>query len=153
MSLDSSLYIDAAIRSADVRDTLLRTGQFAVLPDDARGQTRLAADGVLVVCMASPTPQSLDEFGIRARTHLYFANTDKEQTWAWTLNSVRAVMAMLHAVRGDALFIYCSDTPALLRRSGAMVLDPSAGLWQPGIEPSVLPLVDLDYRFAPIPMR
>lgn len=152
MSLDSSLYLDATLGPENVRTCLLQTGYFAAAPDFEKG-LRLTAEGTLVTIFhRSPMMGPFEDAGIEARRHLFFANSDKENTAAWTLNTVRAVACLLERSEGDALFLYCSDSPALLRKAGELILDERCGLWQRGVEPDVLPLIELPYRFGIIPV-
>jgi hypothetical protein len=94
----------------------------------------------------------LDATGIDAHLYVYFANIDKSDSAGWTRNTVNATMALLAAYAGDALLMYCSDSPALMRKAGRLTLDPRAGLWMSGVEPEVLSLVPRPYWFERIPI-
>jgi hypothetical protein len=65
---------------------------------------------------------------------------------------VRAVVALLKQGEGDALFLYCSDSPALMRKDGKLILDSRSGIWKPVVKPAVLPLIDLPHEFGIIPI-
>jgi hypothetical protein len=149
MALDSTFWIDAAGGPEWATDILASSGMYR--PAD-RPAGAYAAPGVLtIVNAASPGDPRLIEAGLSARVCVFFANTDKTLTSQWTLSTVRTVMLFLNATEADAYFVYCSDSPALIRRNGEVVLDPRCGVWKPGIEPETLPLVTMAYRWREIP--
>jgi hypothetical protein len=150
MGLDASFMIEAEGAPAALKQVLLRTDYFESA-EDIDGDKVVRATGVRISIYTPPIRTGvLEEAGVRANLALYLANSDNRFTYEWKLNSVRAVMALLHAYPGDALFMYCSDSPALLRKDGRVILDKRAGLWDEGEEPQVLSLVDLPYTFGTI---
>ena len=153
MSLDSSFWIDAPeVTPSDAQALLFNTGLFARL-SDTQTRKQLAADGCIVTIALPSAPQfMLQDAGISATLHLFFANSDKNETKAWTWNTMRAVMCLLHAYSGDALLLYSSGVPAMLRKGGELILDDRCGLWHPGVEPQVLAMVDLPHRRGVIPL-
>jgi hypothetical protein len=152
MSLDSTLLIDTDASPVLVQELLSRTGVFQ-MAGELGGAKLLRAEGVLIHVYVPPMGDvELQQAEIDAALEMFFDNTDNRLTYEWTLNPVRAVMALLHAYPGDALFMYCSDSPALLRKGGRIILDRRAGLWDEGVEPNVLALVNLPYTFGTIPV-
>jgi ABC-type molybdate transport system substrate-binding protein len=152
MSLDSSLWLSTILDAEAARDALTASGLFHEEPEIAKG-LRLSADATLLTILFKPPVMGpFEDVGIRPTLHLFFANSDKENTAARTENTVRAVVNLLKADEGDALFVYCSDSPALLRKDGKLILDERCGVWKPGVEPKVLPLIDLPYQFGIIPL-
>jgi hypothetical protein len=153
MSLDSSFWIDApGATPATAQALLLHTGFFGRL-DDLQRHKRLLAPGCIVTITVPLPPQfTLQDAGITATLNLIFANSDKDETKSWTLNTMRAVLSLLHAYPGDALLLYSTGAPALLRKRGDLLLDQRCGLWQPEVEPHVLQMVDLPHRFGVIPL-
>lgn len=153
MSLDSTFWLDApAATAASAQQMLLVTAGFERLADDG-GHKRLYAEACTVVIVRPTPPQfTLQDVGIDSTLQFFFVNTDKENTAAWTLNTVRAVMTLLHAFPGDALLLYSTGSPALLRKGGSLILDRRCGLWAPDVEPHVLPLVDVPHSWGTIPL-
>jgi hypothetical protein len=153
MSLDSSFWLDApGATPASAQALLLGTGFFEPL-DDLQKRKRLSAPGcILTIAVPLPPQFTLADAGIAATLNLIFANSDKDDTKSWTLNTMRAVISLLHAYPGDALLLYSTGSPALLRKRGVLMLDERCGLWQPDVEPQVLSMVDLPYRFGVIPL-
>ena len=152
MSLDSSFWLDADLRPEGAQAILVGAGIFE-RGDSYRHGLRMFADGTILA--VSPERSAFGPFqeaGIAPTLHFFFANSDNEKTRAWTENTVRAVVALLDSVAGDALLLYCSDSPALLRKDGKIVLDRRCGLWQSGVEPEVLSLIAPPYEFGIIPV-
>ena len=152
MSLDSTLWIEIRARPSEVQLHLLNTGVFARL-DNAGTLKRVAADGCIVTIF--PDAGKHDgprEAGIDANMRLFFACTSSDRSNAWTLATIRAVISILRGVPGDALLLYSSDSPALLRRNSQLILDKRCGIWQPNVEPQVLPLISLRYVWGEIPV-
>src|SRR4051812_24882354 len=133
MSLDSSFWLDApGATPASAHALLLNTGAFEHL-DVVQKRKRLSAAGCIVTLSVPLPPQfTLQDVGIAATLHLLFANVDKDDTASWTLNTMRAVVCLLHAYPGDAMLLYSTGSPALLRKHGDLMLDQRCGLWQPG---------------------
>lgn len=148
MALNSSLWIDADETPRSVcREVLKQTG-LSRSPDGR--DNRLVGDG-LAITVSSPAFEDgfVSGFGIDSHLRVWFSCLDKARSAQWTLNTVRSVVHLLKTYpRADALFLYSSDTPALLRKSGQLVLYRTAGLWAPGVEPSVLPLIEPGYEWA-----
>jgi hypothetical protein len=153
MSLDSSFWIDApGTTPAQVKSLLLKTAYFQPL-DDVRDNKRVCSEGCIVAISARRSIRDdLREIEIKPNLHLFFGCSDSEKTKHWTLNTVRAVAALLHAFPGNAYFAYSGDSPALLRRNGKTILDRRCGVWMPEVEPNVLPLIDLPYEWGIIPV-
>lgn len=151
MSLSNTLAIDTDATPADVRRVLLATGRFFAL-GDYNDRKCVGAEGVVIDIYAPPFEiNSLLQAGIVASVELSFTNTDKRLLDAWLLNTLHAVIALLHAYPGDALLLHCTDTPALLRKAGRIVLDEREDLWD-SIEPGILSLIKLPYEFGVIPV-
>lgn len=151
MSLACSFYFDTPVGPSEIRACLAATGLF--VPGHGRDAERLFAPGVCVSVMPERFRNDyLRATSIDAHLNVYFANSDKTNTGGWTRNTVNAVTALLDAYPGDALLMYCSDSPALMRKAGRLTLDPRAGLWMPEIEPEVLSLMKQPYRFERIPI-
>lgn len=145
MSLDSTIWLDTRATVADIEACLLATGHFQRI---ARG---LAADGIAVT-IGKPSRYIPREAGLKNATLSLFCDClDSERTEPWTLNTVRALVALLHFSNDDLLFVYSSDYPALLRSGGRIVLDRNVGVWRPEVEPKVLPLIDLSYEWSNLP--
>lgn len=150
MSLDSTLYVQAATSMEGVMRTLAMTAGFLHAPGEV---DEMAADGLwMSIEPLRPEDPRPIQAAVVCNFDLFFNCSHSSRTYDWTLNTVRAVMALLHAYPGDALFMYCSDYPALLRKDGRIILDRNAGLWDEGVEPDVLSLVDLPYTFGTIPV-
>jgi acetaldehyde dehydrogenase (acetylating) len=151
MALDSIFMIDVSDTPEAVSKILLDTGLFA-RGNDYNGRMVVTGPESSISIYAPPISQhALDQAGITATVSLFIANTDHRQSHEWTRNSVRAVTALLRAYSGDALFLYCTDSPALMRKDGRIILDRRAGLWDEGVEPDVLSLVDLPFEWGAIP--
>ena len=145
MSLDSTIWLDTPATAAEIEACLLATGHFERI---ARG---LAADGVAIT-IGKPSRYIPREAGLNSATlNLFCDCLDSERTSPWTLNTVRALVALLHLSSEDLLFVYSSDYPALLRTGGRIVLDKNVGVWRPEVEPKVLPLIDLPYDWGSLP--
>ncbi len=150
MSLDSNIFLDADASPEDIRRVLRRTGHFEDRHefDDL---TQMTAEGVILGI--HPPPSKYNEAfdaGINANLDLFITCTDHEFSAAWDLNGIRATVALLHEFRGDLLFVYL-DIPALMRKGGRIILDRRASIWEDGVEPNVLSLIDLPYEFGTIP--
>lgn len=151
MALDSTFYLDTAATAGALREALVRTGVFTAMPDQ-RGAARAFAPATLVhIAPARGDEAPAEEAGVRARWTLVIVCTDKEMSGAWTENTVIAVLAMLHAFEGDALFLF-HDVPALLRKQGVVTLDQRCGLWRDDVEPRVIARVDLAHVWGVVPV-
>lgn len=148
MSLDSSLYLDTTAMPLALCDVLIATGHFQRARD---GGATVIADGVIVTVGAPAYQDRPQLVGIKATQHLFFACTSNEETEAWTRHTLRAVMALLHALPGDMLFYYSSDYPALLRKNGVLTLDDRISIWKSDAEPPLLPMIDVPYVWATLP--
>ena len=152
MSLDSTLLIDVRAKTTEVQLHLVNTGLFTPL-DDVNGLKRAATDGCIVTIF--PDAGMYDgpnEASIHVNKRLSFACSESGRSKEWTLATIRAVISLLGGVPGDALLLYSGDCPALLRKSGKLVLDKRCGVWHPDTDPSVLPLVTLRYAWGEIPV-
>jgi hypothetical protein len=152
MSLDSTLWIEIRALPSEVQLHLVNTGLFTRL-DDVNGLKRAAADGCIVTIFPDAGMSDAPaETGIRANKRLFFACTQSDKSKEWTLATIRAVISLFRGAPGDALLLYSGDSPALLRKGGVLTLDKRCGVWQPGVEPSVLPLITLPYVWGEIPV-
>jgi hypothetical protein len=148
LALDSSLWIDADETPHGIYRTLSKLEGLSPSPD---GRThRLITDGAAITASAPAFADGvLLDFGIDPHLRVWFTCLDKAQSAQWTLATVRCVAHLLDAYpKSDALFLYSSDTPALLRRSGRTTLYRTAGLWAPAVVPQVLPLIAPGYHWA-----
>lgn len=151
MALDASFWIDAPDSPADIQALLVTHCGFAAIDDLGAAKCATGA-GILVFVSAEKTDEGcLEDAGIRARRKIYFSCSDKAHSAEWTRNVFRAVNTLLRAFEGDALLIYAPDNPTLLRKEGDLILDERRGLWGADIEPQILPLIDLPFRFGIIP--
>ena len=152
MSLDSTLWIGIRAAPAEVQTHLVNTGLFTRL-DDVRGLKQVAADGCIVTIFPDAGMHDAPrETGINVNMRLFFSCTESDKSQAWTLATIRAVVSLLRAMPGDVLLLYSGDSPALMRKSGALSLDRRCGLWHPEVEPQVLPLINLRYVWSEIPV-
>ena len=151
LSLDNSIFIQAEATPQDIQRVLKAIGGFQTT-DDINGIKGMIAEGVSLGIFFPPLGDGpARDAGISINFDLFFDNSDSAFLFEWTLNTVRAVVALLHAFPGDLLFMYCSDWPALLRKDGRIILDRDADLWDEGVEPDVLSLIDLPYEWGHIP--
>lgn len=151
MSLDSNFMIDTRASPEEIRTLLLETGFFE-RGEDFNDRKVLEAPGLSASIYSPPIRiNALRQAGISASVSIQLTNVNHLLTYDWTRNSVRAVVVLLHAYRGDALFLYCTDSAALMRRGGRIILNRRAGIWEDGVEPNVLSLIDLPYEWGDIP--
>jgi hypothetical protein len=151
MALDATFWIDTPDSPADIQALLVTQCGFLTI-DDLGAAKRATGEGIVAFVSAEKTDGGyLEDAGIRARRKIYFSCSDKDNSAEWTRNVFRAVNALLHAFGGDALLIYAPDYPTLLRKKGDLVLDERRGLWSLDVEPQILPLIDLPFRFGIIP--
>lgn len=152
MSLDSTFWLGVRAQPADVQLHLLNIGIFTPL-DDFRGLKRVATEGCVVTIFPdagmSDAPR---EAGVNVNMRLFFECTEAPRSKLWTMATVRAVISILRGIPGDALLLYSGDSPALMRKHGKVVLDKRCGLWQPHVEPKVLPLITLQHEWSEIPV-
>lgn len=152
MSLDSTFWIDTRETPARVQAILAESGHFAIGPDIKIGKQVFADGAIVAISRARLFADQRAALGIDPQLQLYFGCADNSKTAAWTTNTVIGVTTLLRLMPGDALFVYSSQSPALLRKGGRLILDRRAGLWGEGVVPRVLPLVDLPYEFGEIPL-
>lgn len=152
MSLDSVLYLASAPSPHEMEAALLRSGLFE--PSEPYKTVRkVAAEAIVISLFTYAAPfNPYEEAGIAPQRAALFSCTDKSKSGLWTAMTVRGLMTLLAAFEGDALFLHAPDKPALMRKAGAVVLDPRCGLWGADIEPQVLPLIAVPYAFGIIPI-
>lgn len=151
MSSHSKIWIETQATARDVQRILRQTGHFEDLVEFADLVQSSAEGTTLFIDAPSRVDDSARQVGIDADLHLFTSCTDYTLARFWTLNTVRATVALLHEFRGDLLFVYL-DIPALMRKGGRIILDRRASLWDEGVEPNVLSLIDLPYEWETIPV-
>ena len=151
MSLVNRFYIDTARSRADVQETLLKLPHF-VYEADFEHLKSLRAPGLFINIYNLDFERGVTrQAGIEARIGVSFNRSGVNAADTWEESTVRAVLALLHACSGDALLMYCSDTPVLLRKDGKLILDKRTDLWEL-VGNDLLGLVDLPYEFGVIPV-
>jgi hypothetical protein len=152
MSLDSTCWIGVRAAPADVQQHLVNIGLFTRL-EDANGLKRVAKDGCIVTIFPDAgRHEGPGQLGLKVNMRLFFACTEAGKSQLWTCATVRSVISLLRGIPGDALLLYSGDSPALMRKAGALTLDNRCGLWHPYVEPQVLPLVTLRHDWREIPV-
>jgi len=149
MSLEATFWIDSALKPAELQQLLVRTG-FAALPQE-RKFLSAGSDGILMLISQNLSASDyLEEAGIAANLQVHFICTDKEASKTWTENVFRAVGALLREQEGDALLIYAPDYPALLRKSGELILDERRSFWS--VETGLMSYLPSPSRLGIIPL-
>ena len=152
MSLDSVLYLASAPSPAEMEAALVGGGLFAP-SEPYKTARKVAADAIVTSLFNFTAPfNAYEDIGFTPKRVALFSCTDKEKSGVWTALTVRGLVALLNAFEGDALFLHAPDKPALMRKAGAVTLDPRCGLWGADVQPQVLPLIDMRYSFGIIPI-
>ena len=148
MSLDSVLYLARGPAPAEMEAALLAGGRFEPAAP-YKTVRRVAADAIVVSLFTHVAPfNAYAALGVAPQRVALFSCTDEDKSAAWTRRTIEGVVALLHAFDGDALFLHAPDKPALLRKGGALTLDPRCGLWGADVEPRVLDLIDMPFSFG-----
>ena len=150
MSLDSLIFLETDVSLADVQALLERQTPFVFAEEVNQYTIMTAESSVLAMRPADPNERWINELAIRPNMRMTNTCTNRSSI-AWELNTMRVVMALLHAYPGDLMFVYFSIAP-VMRKDGRIVLERDTDFWEARGGPEMLALIDLPYEWGHNPM-
>ncbi|MBL8548944.1 MAG: hypothetical protein JNJ73_03085 [Hyphomonadaceae bacterium] len=148
MSLDNKVFLQTEASPEELQQVLLRATPLH-MGEEFNGIKHLTSDAASVgILTRLPHDDRASKCGVEAELYLHISSGRDHREWERLCGFV--VAALLHAYEGDLLYIHLG-CPALRRKDGRVVLDRKAGIWEPGVEPDQLSMIDMPYEFGELP--
>ena len=152
MSIDNDLYLAVAASLDDVKAVLLNALDVEDVPDsetaDGEPMKRLNSETTLIFILeSSGWCDCTERLGIVPTIDVSFIYHNYTDLEPFSRNTIIGTMALLHAFEGDAMLYFDTDLPALVRRSGELVLLNQHRGWNDRYDPPTLTHVDLPYTW------
>ena len=157
MGIGQSFYIDTTASRQTLRDLIVQAGiGFEARPDFeyiSNANTPATHLGIREMDKPTYSVRFRTDNGVFPKRVLTFSAQDYMLLDEWRSESLRAMLALLKAYpEADAYLVqYDAELPALLRKSGCLVLSEQLTdqeIWDPSRP--FLALVDLPYTIAPL---
>ena len=151
MSLDNLIFMETDASVADIQRLLEQRTSFVFAEEVNQFKIMVAEASVLAIRSANPNEVWIREFAIRPNLRMTNTYANHTSSALWKLETMRIVMALLHAYPGDLMFIYF-DLALVMRKDGRIVLERDIDVWTAGGGPEMLALMDLPYEWGHNPM-